>query len=267
MKSVLLILSVIFVFSLILTGYTQAVDMKTAFLIYTFEEGNGVNVKDQSGNGNDGVITGANAKWVNGKIGGGLTLAGANHSIKSVTTNGVGKTFFSECIWANFADLATEQQFGYIKCAETASARYFYFSSWCSLGAPNDALHCGTLDKAGAWGRGLSAPRLFKTKQWYHIAGVIDTKNGFIRVYVDGAMALEQKIDTGDTPGVPKEIWVGGSSENYQWINGTIDEVAMFNVALTEADINTIMKDGVGKAKAVQSAGKLPVAWALLKSR
>ncbi len=257
----------VFIISLVFIGYTQAVDMKTAFLIYTFEEGDGNIVKDQSGNGNDGTITGANAKWVNGKFGGGLTLAGANHSIKSITANGVGNIYFSECLWANFADLATEQQFGYISCAGAAgaNARFFYFSSWSSAGVPNDAIHCGTLTAAGTWGRGISTGRLFKTKQWYHIAGVIDTKNGFIRAYVDGAMVQELKIDTGDTPGTPKEIWLGGSPENYEWINGTIDEVAIFNVALTDADINSIMKNGVGKGMAIQSVGKLPVTWASLK--
>jgi len=266
MRIILVIIAVIFAFSLVFTGQSKAFDLKTAFLIYTFEEGDGDTVKDQSGNGNDGTIKGASFKWVNGKNGGGLLLAGANHSINTTTVAGVGKTFFSECLWVNFADLATEQQFGYISCTGTANARYFYFSSWSSAGAPNDALHCGTLDKAGAWGRGIATGRVFKTKQWYHVAGVIDTKNGFIRVYVDGAMVQEMKMDVGDTPGTPKEIWVGGSSENYQWINGTIDDVVFFNVALTEADINSIMNNGI-KGVAVQAQGKLPITWATIKSK
>lgn len=260
------IIAVVFAFSLVCTEQSKAFDLKTAFLIYTFEEGNGDTVKDQSGNGNDGKITGASYKWVNGKNGGGLLLPGANHSIKSATVAGVGKTFFSECLWVTFLDLATEQQFGYISCTKTANARYFYFSSWSSAGAPNDALHCGTLDGGGAWGRGIATGRVFKTKQWYHVAGVIDTKNGFIRVYVDGKQVQELVIPTGDTPGTPSEIWVGGSSENYQWINGTIDDVVFFNVALTEADINSIMNNGI-KGAAVQAQGKLPITWANIKSK
>lgn len=266
MRIIMVIIAVIFAFSLVFTGQSKAFDLKTAFLIYTFEEGNGDTVKDQSGNGNDGTIKGASFKWVNGKNGGGLLLAGANHSISSLTAAGVGKTYFSECLWANFADLATEQQFGYIKCTKTANGRYFYFSSWSSAGGANDCMHCGTLDAGGNWGRGLATGRVFKTKQWYFISSVIDTKNGFIRVYADGALVLNQAIATGDTPGTPTEIWVGGSPENYQWINGTIDDVVFFNSALTDADINTIMNNGI-KGAAVQAQGKLPLTWATIKNK
>ncbi|MGB9595837.1 MAG: LamG-like jellyroll fold domain-containing protein [Candidatus Poribacteria bacterium] len=257
----------VFIIGLMLIGYTDALDMKTAFLIYTFEEGAGETVRDVSGNGNDGIIKGANVKWVKGKNGGGLLLGGTNNSINTTTVNNVGKTYFSECLWANFENLSTEQQFAYISCTGTANARYFYFSSWSSAGAPHDSLHMGTLDKAGNWGRGIATGRLFKTKQWYFIGGVVDTKNGFIRVYVDGAMVQEQKIDTGDTPGTPKEIWIGGTPENYQWINGTIDDVAMFNSALTEQDFNTIMNNGISKGMLVQAQGKLSTTWASIKSK
>jgi len=266
MRIFLVIITVMFAVSLVFTGQSKAFDIKTAFLIYTFEEGAGDTVKDQSGNGNDGTIKGASFKWVNGKNGGGLLLPGANHSINTTTVAGVGKTFFSECLWANFADLSTEQQFGYISCIGEPNARFFYFSSWSSAGAPNDCMHCGTLDAGGNWGRGIASARVFKTKQWYFISSVIDTKNGFIRVYADGALVLEQVIATGDTPGTPAEIWVGGSPENYQWINGTIDDVVLFNSALTEADINSIMNNGI-KGAAVQAQGKLPITWAVIKSQ
>ncbi len=258
--------SFVLIISLLFIGYTSALDMKTAFLIYTFEEGAGEKVKDVSGNGNDGIIKGANAKWVKGKNGGGLFLGGSGNSINTTTVNNVGKTYFSECLWANFENLSTEQQFAYISCTGTANARYFYFSSWSSAGAPHDSLHAGTLTTAGAWGRGISTGRIFKTKQWYFIGGVVDTKNGSIKVYVDGVLIQEQKIDTGDTPGTPKEIWIGGTPENYQWINGTIDDVALFNSALTEQDFNTIMNNGISKGMLVQAQGKLSSTWAYIKS-
>lgn len=263
------ILSIAFILavSLIVIGQSYAaVDLKNAFLIYTFDEGKGDTVADRSGNGNDGLISGG-AEWGDGKNGKGLIMNGSSSQIVSATVNGVGKTYFSECLWVYFTNLTPENQFGYISCTETSNARYFYFSTWSSAGAPNDAAHAGTLTAAGAWGRGLSAGRLFKTKQWYFVAGVVDTKNGFINVYVDGVLAMNAGIDKGDTPGVPKEIWVGASPEAYQWIGGTIDDVAFFNVALSEDDINTIMKNGILKSAAVDTSGKLSTTWANMKSK
>ena len=263
------ILAVAFVLavSLILVGQSSAaVNLKDAFLIYTFEEGDGEIVKDRSENGNDGEITGG-FDWVDGKNGGGLELNGSNGQIVSFTANGVGAVAFTECLWVKFEKLDQESQFGYINSAGTPNSRYFYFSSWCSLGAPNDAIHAGVLDAGGNWGRGISAGRLFDTDEWYFVAAVIDTENGFIKVYSNGDMVMNQAIPAGDVPGEPDQIWVGGSPEAYQWIGGVIDDVAFFNVALEENDLNSIMDTGILKSGAVDYAGKLPSTWADIKSK
>jgi len=54
-----------------------AINPKDILGIWTMEEGSGKVVKDLSGNGNDGEISG-NAKWVDGKIGKALEFSGGN---------------------------------------------------------------------------------------------------------------------------------------------------------------------------------------------
>jgi len=269
MRRLMLIVCISMIFVSFVIGYVNAaVDPNTAFLVWTFDEGSGTTVADKSNQGNDGAIT--NAQWVAGKYGNGLSLDGATAYVKSATVKGVGKSAFSECLWVKFDNLDPENQFGYISCTDTANARFFYFSTWSSAGAPNDAIHCGTLDTGGNWGRGISTGRVFKTGQWYFVTGVIDTVNGFIRVYMDGAMVQEQAIDPGDTPGTPAEIWVGSSPEGYTWLAGTIDDAAFFNVALSESDINDIMKNGIASlfgTTAVSPSGKLPIEWARIKTQ
>ncbi len=257
-----------FLVGLVFVENVKALDPKTAFLIWTFEEGSGDKVKDLSGNGNDGIIKGTSAKWVKGKFGNGLFLAGANHSINTEEAKGVSRTYFSECLWVNLANFSTEAQFGYINCKGQSNPRFFYFSSWSSAGGDHNCIHAGVLNLAGAWGRGFATGRLFSKDTWYFLACVIDTKQGFIKTYVDGKIPADgqAKIDVGDVPGEPVNIWVGGTPENYQWINGTIDEVAFFNVALSEDDINSIMKNGLSRAFAVRAQGKLPITWATIKS-
>jgi len=253
-----------------LAGYVSAaVDPGTAFLVWTLDEGSGAAVSDMSGQGNDGQITGG-VEWVDGISGRGLELDGATGYIQSSTANGVGSTAFTECLWVKFNDLNPEGQFGYISCTGTSNTRFFYYSTWSSEGAPNDAIHAGTLDTTGNWGRGISTGRIFQTGQWYFVAGVIDTANGFINVYVDGDLVQEQAIDTGDTPGTPDEIWVGSSPEGYTWVSGTIDDVAFFNVALGDDDLRDIMENGIvnilGGPSAVDSSDKLPIAWGDIKA-
>ena len=101
--------------------------------------------------------------------------------------------------------------------------------------------------------------------EWHHVAGVCD--NTKAQVYVDGALKGESAIggqpDTHSSP-----LTIGGSVINsYQ---GLIDEVGLFNVALTEDDIKIIMTEGLEKATgiaAVSSAGKLAATWAGIKAQ
>ncbi|MDQ1316364.1 MAG: LamG protein [Candidatus Poribacteria bacterium] len=259
----------VFAISLVFVNISgAAVDLKNAFVIWTFSEGTGTTVKDMSGNGNDGKFQ-KDVKWVDGKSGKGVQLDGKTTAVVSSTVKGVGKTAVSECLWVKFSDLTPENMFGYISCTGTSNARYFYYSTWSSAGAPNDAVHCGTLDTKGAWGRGIATGRIFKKDIWYFIAGVIDTKAGLIRVYVDGKMPGdgELKIDAGDIPGTPKEIWAGSSPENYAFVAGTIDDVAFFNVALSAADVSEIMTKGLGSTTPVQAGGKVATEWGNIKTQ
>jgi len=47
---------------------------------------------------------------------------------------------------------------------------------------------------------------------------------------------------------------------------GEIDEVAVFNVVLTEKDINSIMNKGIVGTLAVSLSGKLAITWGRLRA-
>jgi FlaG/FlaF family flagellin (archaellin) len=201
---------------------------------WNFNEGEGNIVYDSSGNGNNGIVYGA--AWVNGIYGKALSFDGIDDYVKTSMANGIGNKTISECLWVKFNSFATENQFGYIK-GSVGWGRYFYFSSWCSSGAPHNCIHLGTINTDGSWGRAITTGPVFEVDKWYHICGVIDTVNGFIKVYINGTLFYSASIPTGDIPGTPLEIWVGGSPEQYQWANGIIDEVMFFNKALSPEEI------------------------------
>jgi hypothetical protein len=94
---------------------------------------------------------------------------------------------------------------------------------------------------------------------------VINNETGNIKAYVDGEQKHSQDFAKGDTLGTPIQIWAGGTPENYQWVQGTIDEVAFFNIALTENDIKSLMNNGVLKAFPVDPKDKLATTWGGLK--
>jgi outer membrane protein assembly factor BamB len=170
---------------------------------------------------------------------------GVNTYVKSASANGVGNVAISECLWVKFNGFNKENQFGYIRSSGTSSARYFYFSSWCGSGAPYNCIHLGTLKTDGTWGRAIATGRIFETSKWYFICGVIDTANGFINAYINGSLFYSATIPTGNIPGTPYEIWIGGTPENYQWMNGTIAGVQIYSAALTPQQIQQLYLQGI----------------------
>jgi len=71
--------------------------------------------------------------------------------------------------------------------------------------------------------------------EWHHIAAVRDKPNDIVRLYVDG---VEEANDTDiiteniDTMG---DIYIG--YDMYDYLNGTVDEVKVYNIALTPEQI------------------------------
>ena len=54
-----------------------------------------------------------------------------------------------------------------------------------------------------------------------------------------------------------------------EYFNGLIDDIGIFNVALTEDDVRNIMKNGIGKAigiAAVSPSAKLATTWSNIKA-
>jgi prepilin-type N-terminal cleavage/methylation domain-containing protein len=211
---------------------------------WSFDEGTGTIAYDLSGYGNNGILNNFNfnetSGWTTGKIGKALIFDGVDDYVKSSTANGVGKKIISECLWIKFNNFSTENQFGYIRSSGTLSARYFYFSTWCSVGVPHNCVHLGTLNTDGTWGRSVATSRNFETGRWYFICGVIDTIAGSIKVYIDSSLFYSAAMSTGDIPGIPSEIWIGGTPENYQWANSIIDEPRIYNRALSPAEIKAL---------------------------
>jgi concanavalin A-like lectin/glucanase superfamily protein len=73
-----------------------------------------------------------------------------------------------------------------------------------------------------------------ETDQWYHCAVVNDFAANQMRIYIDGELATS--VDAAAVPGDGNEVVVGGSDKGDNF-NGFIDEVAVYDFALSEDQI------------------------------
>ena len=86
--------------------------------------------------------------------------------------------------------------------------------------------------------------------EWHHVAGVFSSVTGKQTIYIDGAI-IETDTNSGNVGQTidPSTDWTGdfevgrisSSITDRQYFNGEIDEVRVFNVALTDSQIQTMI--------------------------
>ena len=95
---------------------------------------------------------------------------------------------------------------------------------------------------------------------WHHIAGTWDGK--VIKVYIDGVLKAEKdcvgEIKVGDG-----NLYIGSRGGKQRWLNGSLDEIKVFNRALSADEVKA---DMAKTATAVQAKSKLAVSWARIKT-
>jgi len=104
-----------------------------------------------------------------------------------------------------------------------------------------------------------------KAGEWTHIAGSYDGET--VRTYINGKMAAEKKLTKNDLVASSKSLSIGvrGDSKDVQWMAGSIDEVAIYDSALSEADLTKAMGGLGATMTAVSVQDKMPTVWAGLK--
>lgn len=222
-------------------------DPDAALGIWFFDEGKGGTAKDSSKNGNDGEIVGA--KWDTGKYGEALQFEGGAHVA-------VG----------DFADY--EDKVSIVALIKTPAA-----PAWSDIivGPCSDViltLQNHKLNFAGQCGQPIPhntwSKTLLNDDKWHQIAGTYDGKK--VNVYVDGELEASNAA-AGPFKAGPK--FIGSRDDKQEAFTGLIDEIAFFNVALSDDDVKAIADSGLSVVlgfAAVSPQAKLTTAWAKLKS-
>ena len=216
----------------------------------------GETVKDVWG-GNDGTIQGE-PQTVDGKIGDVLDFGGNSH-VDVPTTDSLNITgHITVEAWIkrsqSGAQHAIVEQYG---CVGDADA----VGGFC-LRVLNTNLICFyVLDNCGS-GDAATGKTIIEDDTWYHVVATWDGKE--IAIYVDGV--LDATLPTERNPkerGMPLRIGAMGNNSSTQF-NGTIDEVRVYNRALSEAEVGQNAAATTGPT-AVNPTEKLSLTWGDIK--
>jgi concanavalin A-like lectin/glucanase superfamily protein len=231
---------------------TLAAQMQTgAGLVaaYSFDEGAGTTAADTSGNGNTGTIV--NAVWTtNGKYGKALVFNGTNAlvTIKDAASLDLTTGMTLEA-WVNPFAIPPANCIPTMTCywmdvIHKDSDRYYIEASSKQNGKPEAGgifvrrrtlLHPRTPPS----GKNIVfGPSALPLKTWTHLALTYDSAT--IRFYVNGVL-VDSSPETSSITTSAKPLCVGGDPTQGQFFNGIIDEVRVYNVALTAAQIQRDM--------------------------
>jgi len=251
------------IIGLMLTGQSSAkLDIGTVAGIWLFDEGKGTTAKDSSGNGNDGTLQGT--KWVKGQVGSALSFNGTSDRVVVPDSDSLDlqKAWtITSWIYVN----KSENGYGHIvgKRNDGLNVANYAFRTNNTGVSWESYFKFGGAWK-GAWGQGV-----VKKDTWLYMTATYDGTNT-ITIYENGVKIGSAAVGS-PPPADQAEVHIGGWQNNTsELIDGMLDEVAIFGVAITEDDMKNLMTKGIEKALGitpVEPSGKLSATWADIKAQ
>ncbi len=249
------------------TSYAK-IDPETVAGIWLFDEGNGKTAKDLSGNDSDGELM-EGTKWEDGKFGQAVIFDGKDDYVEILPSPLFNPEKFTVTFWMYPTAVGGNNPAG--KGSATlviangnpgdGGGANWWFEFW----------NAGNFEfKSCQAGCAAATTPLNKPDAWSFIAGIYNGTE--YELYIDA----EFKSKGPNKVGAPeKGLLIGsglcpaGHGCDGGYFKGIIDDVAMFSDTLSEADLKTLMEQGVGKTLGVapvDPTGKLATTWGDLKA-
>ena len=202
---------------------------------YTFAEGTGTTTADASGNSNAGTLAGGTAWSAAGRFGKALSFDGVNDLVSVPDAASLDLTTGMTIeAWVNPSALS-----GWRTVALKAIPAGLAYALYAHDGAPRPA---GTVNTGGADQSAIGTAAL-PLNTWTHLAVTFGA--GTLRLYVNGVQVGTQVV-SGSLVTSANPLTIGGNGVWSEWFAGLIDEVRIYNRALTQAEIQAGMTQTLG---------------------
>lgn len=251
---------VLIVLCLTIPSVGTALDADNIMGMWLFNEGNGNTAEDSSGNGNDGKINGG-AKWVDGQFGKALEFDGTDDWVEVQHSDTVAfKKGVSFSITLHFNGSAVGGSLVGKGYEDTSQVKPWYLL-WNGGGDQKVSFYLRTSADANSR---INSTVDVADEKWHFIAAVADADTRKISLWIDGKKDSEGVLNTDEGYGTNESVFhIARHFDRYT--NGIIDDVGIFNVALSEDDMDLIMNVGLEEAAAVDAVGKLTTTWGNIK--
>ena len=215
---------------------------------WRFNECTGSTVHDESGNGNNGTINlgasgqttagtctaNANTPWYNGRTGkynASLNFDGTDDYVDMGTVPTFTNNVVSESTW--FYRRSNSSDYECIVSIGNSGTESYGAYSICSMADGKIRAHAEY-----SYSMYIESDNVVSNNVWHNAAMVSDGSNYYL--YIDG---VRQKASRPSSNPVANFFRIGGSVMSAEYFDGQIDDVKIFNYALTADQVKTLYND------------------------
>ena len=193
---------------------------------WRMDEGQGITAKDYSGNGNNGTLTNMDpaTDWVAGKNNGALDFDGSNDRISTSALTGKYSGLVSISAWVYHNSTSDWDDIVAGSCGDLL---FGFNSNTISFGG-----QCNSPFGPVSYSATLEGG-------WHHVAGVYNGSTA--KIYLDGN-AVQSLNRSGSF--TPSALGIGSTPTGGEYFNGKLDDVRIYNYALSAEQVKQIMNDG-----------------------
>src|SRR5215510_9249799 len=191
---------------------------------WKFDEGSGTIVADSSGNGNNGTLVNGPV-WTAGRVGNALYFDGVNDNVTVPDSNSLDlSSAFTLSAWVNPAATFTD----YRSIVAKNPPYYLYASSswYCPDGSPLGGFSTDRINP-------VCQPSPLPTNTWTHLA--VTYNGSTLTLYRNGVAVANSNVSATLSP-TTLNLQIGASQFG-EYFKGLIDEVRIYNRALTATEI------------------------------
>jgi hypothetical protein len=204
---------------------------------WKFDEGSGTIAYDSSGNGNDGTFNG-DPQWVTGYFGTALEFDGSGDwldcgSDPSLSISGA----VTMTAWIKVNAQGLDHKIGGNQDNANGGYKMTVYSN------NKVEFEIRTSSNSPTLNRDVAGGTILEVGEWYNVTGVYSLEDGYIRTYVNGVLDRELATTSvlGASPG-PFRIGCEPFTTGSYNFNGVMDEIRVYNTALTEGEILSAMQ-------------------------
>lgn len=232
----------------------DAADLVGAWLF----DGNNDSIVDSSGNRLNGEIAQGAPKRADGKYGGAMEFFGAD-MINVPDDDALDLGSFTLAAWIKVDGQSGKWQIVASKEGRNPTIRNY--GMFCNI---NTGVIHYSFTSGNAW-NSFDASTVVTDGDWHHIATTYESPD--FKFYLDGVVDAQTSIAANmqEPDNSDEVLYIGGCDIGDYFMTGIIDDLALFDTALSEDDINRLMDGLASMVLAVEPLAKLTTTWGDIK--